>query len=313
VFRDWVIANYLDDPKLSDGQYGYDQLTIHASPVTKLQRAPDGWQDTVHQYAADYVEILPSGSPTVTVTFQGSLTVPLVAGLAHSGRDAWWANRSDGGDTTLTRSFDLTGVTSATLNFWTWYDIEADWDYAYAEVSTDNGKTWDTLPGKYTTTTNPNGNSYGNAWTGQSVGATAHGPEWVEEQVDLTPYAGKQVLLRFEYITDDAFNAPGWLIDDIRIPELNYYDDVESGDGGWLAQGFVRSDDVLPQRWLVQVIDLGQQTEVHSLPVGPDGRGTLTIGGLGTRLDKAVVVVSALAPKTTEVGRYELDVQPVQP
>jgi hypothetical protein len=323
VFRDWVIANYLDDPKLDDGRYGYTDLTVHASPVARIQRTPDEWQDAVHQYAADYVELLPSGSPTVTVTFQGSLTVPLIAGLVHSGRYAWWANRSDGGDTTLTRPFDLTGVTGATLKFWTWYDIEADWDYAYVEASTDNGKTWDMLPGRYTTTTNPNGNNFGNAWTGQSVGATTslrsvqalsgrpttHGPEWVEEQVDLTPYAGQQVLLRFEYITDDALNTPGWLIDDIRIPEINYRDDAEAGDGGWLAQGFVRSDNVLPQRWLVQVIELGQQTGVRTLPVGPDGRGAVTIGGLGTRLNRAVVVISALAPKTTEVGWYRLEVQ----
>jgi len=311
LFGDWVIANFLDNPALEDGRFGYADLDVQVTPVVRLWRAPLEWQDTVHQYAADYVEILPSGSQTVTVTFEGSLTVPLVAGLVHSGSHAWWSNRSDGSDTTLTRQVDLRNVTGATLKFWTWYDLEADWDYAYVEASTDGGKTWDILPGRQTTDTNPNGNSFGNAWTGQSKNdPSAEVPQWVEEQVDLSPYAGRQILLRFETITDDAVNNAGWLLDDITIPEIDFRDDVEAADGGWEAEGFIRSDNVLPQEWMVQVIELGESIEVRSVPVGPDGRGEVTIGGLGRRLDRAVVVVSGLTPKTTEVGQYGLTVRP---
>jgi len=41
---------------------------------------------------------------------------------------------------------DLTDVSTATLKYWTWYDIEADWDYAYLLVSTDNGIHWSLVP-----------------------------------------------------------------------------------------------------------------------------------------------------------------------
>ena len=36
----------------------------------------------------------------------------------------WWSNRGDSIDTRLTREFDLSGLTSATLRFSTWYEIE---------------------------------------------------------------------------------------------------------------------------------------------------------------------------------------------
>ena len=64
---------------------------------------------------------------------------------AHSGRYVWWSNRGDESDTTLTRTFDLTGLEQATLQAWLWYDIEKDYDYAYVEVSTDGGQTWEVL------------------------------------------------------------------------------------------------------------------------------------------------------------------------
>ena len=49
--------------------------------------------------------------------------------------------------------------------------------------------------------------------------------------MDLTPYAGKEILVRFEMITDDAVNMPGLLIDKIAIPEIGYTDNVEERRG----------------------------------------------------------------------------------
>ncbi len=57
---------------------------------------------------------------------------------------------------------------SATLDFWTWYDIEDDWDYGYVMASTDGGVTWTPLDTADTTEENPNGNSFGPALTGCS-------------------------------------------------------------------------------------------------------------------------------------------------
>ena len=53
-------------------------------------------------------------------------------------------------DTRLTRAFDLSGVSSATLDYHLWYDLEEHWDYGYVMVSDDNGAHWDILPTAHT-------------------------------------------------------------------------------------------------------------------------------------------------------------------
>ena len=100
----------------------------------------------------------------------------------------------------------------------------------------------------------------------------------MQESIDLSAYAGQQVQVRFQYITDDAANEPGILLDDISIPELNYSSDVEDGDGGWISKGWLRTDNVLTQRWLIQVVEQDRQgVKVSVMEVGADGRGSLVV------------------------------------
>ncbi|MCJ7666767.1 MAG: immune inhibitor A, partial [Anaerolineae bacterium] len=224
LFADWVVANYLDDPSLEDGRYGYRELQMRVGDVYSLRRYPVERQDTVHQYAADYIAFEPQRD--LKIDFQGATWGKVMDNEPHIGRYQWWSNRSDESDMTLTRAFDLSGLESATLEFWAWYDIEENWDYAYVEMSTDGGETWDILHAPSTTDYNPNGNSFGWAYTGMSGGGEK--PQWIREKVDLSDYVGGEVLIRFEYITDDAVSRPGFTVDDIKIPELEYDYDAES-------------------------------------------------------------------------------------
>ena len=260
IFADWVIANYLGDPKAApDGRFG-----IQASPAPMVVDAthntyPVERSTDVHQYGTDYIEL--NGTGNLQVNFEGATRVKLTNNEPHSGKYMWWSNRGDDSDMTLTRAFDLTGLKTATLDFWLWYDIERDWDYAYVEVSTDGGRTWDMLRGAYGTDQNPNGNSFGWAYTGASGGGDT--PQWVQEHIDLTPYAGQKVMIRFEYVTDDAVNRAGLCVDDLSVPELGYADDAETERGGWEAKGFVRSSNVLRQQFLLQVIEFGPTGRVR--------------------------------------------------
>ncbi|MFQ6002053.1 MAG: choice-of-anchor J domain-containing protein, partial [Anaerolineae bacterium] len=316
LFADWVVANYLDDPSLEDGRYGYRELRMGVGDVYPLRRYPVERQETVHQYATDYIAFQPQRRD-LKIDFQGATWVKVMDNEPHSGRYQWWSNRSDESDMTLTRAFDLSGVESATLEFWTWYDIEENWDYAYVEVSTDGGQTWEILQAPSTTDYNPNGNSFGWAYTGMSGGGEE--PQWIREEVDLSDYAGGEVLVRFEYITDDAVNHPGFAVDDIRIPELGYEYDAEpalegggpGSDDDWEAEGFIRMENVLPQRWIVQVIEFaGQETRVHRLELDEEGKGEWLIDA--DEVDQVVLVVSALAPTTTEVATYKYEVREVE-
>lgn len=307
-FADWIVANILNDCSVGDGRYCYREIGApYFSTDTSYSAGdyPVSTSSTVHQYGTDYIEV--NGNQPLTFRFTGSAQISLVDTTAHSGRYFWWSNRGDDSDMTLTRGFDLSGVSNATLEYWTWYDIEEDWDYAYVEVSTDGGQTWTILQTPSGTGTNPNGNSYGWGYTGKSGGGK-DSPQWLHESVDLSAHARQQVLVRFEYITDEAVNKPGFIVDDIAIPEIGYFSDFEAGDDGWQAAGFIRHANVLPQRWLLQMILYGPETTVQRLALNADQTGEWTIP-LDDDTYRAIVTISALAPVTTERASYRYEIR----
>ena len=113
------------------------------------------------------------------------------------------------------------------------------------------------------------------------------------------------ILLRFWVVNDDGYNAPGMLIDNIRIPELNYADGAEQGDGGWQAQGFVRTSGELPQTWALRLIRMrGGATSVEHVPADAQGRATVTLAD-GERGTLAVIGTTRF---TTEPGDYSYSV-----
>ncbi len=310
LFADWAVANYLNDPKIENGKYAYTNEAFKITSEAKLAQYPRSSQVQMHEYATEYFSLAPSGGD-VTVYFTGTTTTKLLPVDAHSGKWMWWSNRGDLSNTSLTRAFDLSSAKQATLNFSTWYDIEKNFDYAYVEVSIDGGKTWDILPGKSATTENPNGASYGPAFSGRSGAKDDKSPaQWIQEQVDLSAYAGKQILLRFEYVTDDAYNAPSFALDDISIPEINFSDDGEGGPNGWDAKGFIRADNLLPQKFIVQVVEQGSVTRVVRIKLDDQNRGSYTIGGFGKDVSRAELIVNAFAPVTTEQATFQYAVVP---
>lgn len=301
VFADWVVANYVGDTGWHDGRYGYNNFRSAPrveSPTEIIDICPsDMLRATVHQYAADYVEIACEGD--YVVRFAGSSSVRVVPTGFLSGRYAFWSNRQDSSDTTLTREFDLSGVDSATLKYWAWWAIEEHYDYVYVEVSTDGGESWQILETPSGTDANPAGNNLG--WGYNNNSGEMETPTWVQESVDLTPYVGGVVRVRFEYVTDAAVNRPGMLLDDVTVPEIGYREGFEDGSHGWETRGWVRFDNVLPQTWIVQIIR-DHEHSIRRLEL-PSGREEILLSGPVT------LVVSGVTPFTTETADYEIVVQ----
>ncbi len=302
-FADWAVANYLNDPAVADGRYAYapDYDKPEVFQGETIWHLPWETRTTVSPYGVDYYFLEAEGEGTLRIAFGGVRSLPLIAAAPHSGSSFWWSNRGDVSNTYLMRRFDLSGVDRATLRYWTWYDIETDYDYAYVEASSD-GRSWTTLPAPGTTTTNPNGNNLGHGYTGLS----GDGPRWVREEVDLSAYAGRPVWVRFELVTDDAINRPGLALDDIEIPEIGFFDDAET-DGDWEAAGFVRVDNFVPAHFVVQLLtqDAQGRWQVRAIPLDEERRGTAEVEGFGD-LRRLVLVVTAMAPATTEPAVYEL-------
>lgn len=310
VFADWVASNFILAPGLGS-RYNYPAGNLSIRPTADYDQYPAQASDTVHQYGTDYIQLLPAGKD-VTFTFDGADTVRVIPTDAYSGKFMWWSGRTDFSDSRLTREFDLSGVSNATLNFRTWYDLEKDYDYAYASISTDGGATWQTLRGTTTTTNDPNAANYGNAFNCKSGVACDNAdaqPQWIQENIDLTPYAGKKVLLRFEQITDEVYTGAGLAIDDIEIPEIGFKDDAENGDNGWIAQGFARMDNILPQRFIVQAIEFGSTPRVVPITLDSKNQGTYTTSGFGTNFSRVVIAVSGSTPVTWETTDYQYQVQ----
>ena len=297
VFKDWTVANYLD---ADAGPYGYSDRSVGIRSPRRIFAELDE-SDSLPQFAARYYDLqLPDGD--YAVEFTGESTVAIVGTQCHSGDRCWWSGNGDSINSMLTREFDLTGLTQATLEFWTWYEIEGGWDYAYASVSTDGGERWSILKGSLTTTEDPMGNNFGTGFTSSSG-------QWVHESMDMTKFSDHRVHVRFDYVTDDAVNLGGFVIDDIGVPELSLLDDAET-PGNWKADGFQLIDNSLPQKFALQIIEFSMDdtATVREIDLQDQPTGAAQITGLGSELQSAVLVIIPLTRGTFVPSRYHLSI-----
>jgi hypothetical protein len=277
--------------------------------AAEIGRSPTAGEAAVRQYGADYLEI--EDDEPVTLVFTGTRQTRLIDAEAHSGAMFWSSYAADNSDVSLTGRFDLSGLETATLSFWTWYELETGWDDGYLAASGDMGQSWQLLETSLTTLDNPQGNSFGPAFTGNSGGGEA--AVWVQDTADLSAYAGQVVLVRFEVVTDEAIHLQGFGLDDIAIPELDFLDDAEDDGAGWETAGFVRHANVLPQTFLLQLLllrDDGVEAQRLTLEDGWHGRWTIPFGD---GLERAVLIVAGNAPVTRQPAGYAYNFIKEQP
>ncbi|MFF7645966.1 immune inhibitor A domain-containing protein [Streptomyces canus] len=163
-----------------------------------------------------------------------TVTTPVVT--PAQGATQWWSGSGDDLRNTLTRPVDLTGKSSAALTLDGWWDIEQDFDYLYAEVSTD-GSNWTPVDGTLADgTAIPRDGSGKPALTG-SVDA------YQKLTFPLNAYAGQKIQLRFRYQTDGGVAQKGFAADEITVTADGatlFSDNAETADTAWTANGFSR-------------------------------------------------------------------------
>jgi hypothetical protein len=314
LFADWIVANYADQPDAlgEAGRYGYIDLSLpQFEPAAQHTQFPlEPQRSAVSNYATDYIEL--SGEGDVTFVFQGDPATQL-ADTDLQGQDrAWWSNRADDSMAGLSRQYDLSTIapgTPLTLTAAMWWEIEADYDYGYLMASRD-GEHWSIVPGQHTAYDTRSGNALGHGYTGVSGSDPNGAPQWVDEAYDLSAYAGGPLWLQFSYVTDDAVNLPGWLVDEVQLASPSG-PVVPAGEAeGWQSTGWLLTDNNLPQTWLLQVMEFDGDTlqAVRRVPVDGEGRARVSIEDLGGDR-RAVVTVSGLAPVTTLKAQYEYAVE----
>lgn len=145
-------------------------------------------------------------------------------GPYHSYSKAWHgACRSTVTDSSLV--LDLSNFTildGFTLRFWHRFNFELGLDGGVIEASRDGGKTWDDLGDNILAGRGYNSTiswqfaspiSGRRAWSGNTNGA------WDQVKVDLSPYAGSKLKIRFRLACDEVGNVAnaGWHIDDLAL------------------------------------------------------------------------------------------------
>ena len=136
------------------------------------------------------------------------------------GTKAWWSGRGDDLKNTLART--VPAGSSVTVSADLWYDIEENFDFLYAEYSTDGGSTW----------------------TQAGAPLTGSAPKWAAKKWTYKPAGGAQSQFRFRYATDGGFNLAGAFIDNIGIKvgkTYSFTDGAESGANGWVVDGWKAS------------------------------------------------------------------------
>ena len=296
VFGDWIVANYLDS---EHDRFGYDGLDVGAALTETRRVGEEAKHENLQQYGVDYVDIRQANG-AATVHFEGAATTPLLASDVPGG-SCWWSNIGDSIATTLTRRLTVPpanpDATPAELSFLRWHDIEADWDYVYVAASQDGGATWDVLPAEGATDENPMGNSYGHGYTGVS--------DWQRATVPLASYAGREILLRFHYVTDDAIHGAGFCVRAMRVSG----GDISDRDGGWQPDGFVLVNNRVRQDWIVWLITDGPQPTVTRMALQYDASRDAYVGSAQPPVSaegRTVVAVAPVAPATIEPGRYRV-------
>ncbi|MFF0113856.1 immune inhibitor A domain-containing protein [Streptomyces prasinus] len=152
------------------------------------------------------------------------------------GQTQWWSGSGDDLRNTLTRSVDLTGASTAELTLDGWYEIEANYDFLYAEVSTDGGANWTVLDGTVDGQALPRDGSDKPALHG-----TVDGYKPLAYPLDA--YAGRKIDLRFRYQTDGGLAMKGFAADRISVTADGtalFTDNAETADAAWTAKGFSR-------------------------------------------------------------------------
>lgn len=297
IFADWVLANYFLDYRRGYGYKAIEADLTAPQPTASYNSFPATHESRLPQYSTDYIAVDARGADKLRLNLWQEADARLVNEATPEGDHFYYAVTSDDANSTLTRAFDLSEVKSAWVEFRVWYDLEEDYEYGYVTVSEDGGESWRALRGIYMRSSDLYDDYY-------PAGYSRSTANWLPERIGLSQYAPGQILLRFEVNSSYATKHGGMAIDDLRIDTIDFRDSFETHDDSWIADGWIRSDNRLPNNtWLQVVQDTRDGLQVSRALMR--GTGDLTVELL-PGVSQALVAVSPVVPYTSLKTEYEL-------
>ncbi|ASA57726.1 immune inhibitor A domain-containing protein [Vibrio gazogenes] len=162
----------------------------------------------------------------------------------YEGSYDFYSDKGDSLKNKMQRTLMVPNASNVTLKFKAWYQIEKDYDFARVTV---NGES---VAGNITTMDDPQNTGLVPAISGESQG-------WVDAEFDLSKWAGQEINLGFEYITDGGLAMAGLYVDNLQLDAdgvTTLIDDAESTptftfDGFRLNNGFHTADHYYLLQW----------------------------------------------------------------
>ena len=200
------------------------------------------------------------------------------------------AGAADNIDRSIVRSVAVPSTGNRTLTFDTKYETESGWDFAFVQVSTDDGLTWESLANGSTTSEHDPAARSSIIAQLPGLNGTA---DWHAESFDLAAYAGKTLLLRFRMMTDGATlgngGEAGWWVDDVRVGGALVSD-------GTLAGWGTEAPPIVG--YTVQLVALdaknGKQSILARVPLANGRTATLSGGALRSLIGNQAAMVGAI-------------------
>ena len=176
-------------------------------------------------------------------------------------------------------------------------------------MSEDGGNTWTILETPLSSTDDPLQVSFGPGYTGESGG-------WQEEAIPLDQWAGQEILVRFQYVTDAAIHDHGLCLDDIRVwnPDTSGPGSVPDLISRIQFDGFVWTNNLVRQDFIVQVVYEGEgdsPSRVVQVPLDNDNHGEIRVEP-DPEARRIVAVVQSLAPSTRMPASYTIRLNRVE-
>ncbi|GAA0390415.1 hypothetical protein Acor_47120 [Acrocarpospora corrugata] len=252
---------------------------------------------------ADYVALQKAngtvlkGSELRSLTFKGAKSLPaqpLTWTIVNNdpdraGNPVIWSGNANNINATAVASVTVPAA-DPTLRFLAKYGAEEGYDYGYVLVSTDGGTTYTVIPGDQTVV-----GPLGPSLNGSTTGFEPH-------SFNLSAYAGQQILVGFQYISDGGVNEGGLLIDDITVGG------TVVSDGSSLTP-FKTPTQIKPvqvKNWNVRLIGLDESNKI-ALQAEFNGKTSISLNRLELLLAvpfKKVVAIVAYDEPTEQVTQY---------
>ena len=141
----------------------------------------------------------------------------------------FYSDKGNDLDNNMKRAVDGGGELTAKVK----YEIEDGWDYAFLEVSSDNGASWQQID----TSENYDGADQ-SGYDPNDVGISGNTEgEWVDLTATVPDGTNE---IRWRYITDGAFVLDGFQLDNITL-DGEVIGDAETQDEGWTYRGFMNT------------------------------------------------------------------------